>query len=55
MEWSLGYNVKLGKKKKKEGPTLQYMEICSMLCGSLDGRGVWGKMDMYMYGWKKVK
>ena len=20
-------------------------EICSMLCGSLDGRGVWGRMD----------
>ena len=22
-----------------------------MLCGSLDGKGVWGKMDTYMYGW----
>ena len=21
------------------------MELCSMLCGSLDVRGVWGKMD----------
>ena len=21
------------------------MELCSMLCGSLDGRGVWGRMD----------
>ena len=21
------------------------MELCLMLCGSLDGRGVWGKMD----------
>ena len=21
------------------------MALCSMLCGSLDGRGVWGKMD----------
>ena len=20
-------------------------ELCSMLCGSLDGRGVWGRMD----------
>ena len=21
------------------------MELCSMLCGRLDGRGVWGRMD----------
>ena len=21
------------------------MELCSMLCGSLEGRGVWGRMD----------
>ena len=21
------------------------MELCSMLCASLDGRGVWGRMD----------
>ena len=25
------------------------MELCSMLCGSLDGRGVWGRMDTCMY------
>ena len=24
---------------------LLYMELCSVLCGSLDGRGVWGRMD----------
>ena len=23
------------------------MEFCSMLCGSLDGKGVWGRMDIY--------
>ena len=23
------------------------MEFCSMLCGSLDGKGVGGRMDMY--------
>ena len=27
-------------------------ELCSMLCGSLDGRGICGRTDnMYMYGW----
>jgi len=28
-----------------QGPSVYHMELCSMLCGSLDGRGVWGKMD----------
>ena len=25
------------------------MELCSMLCGSLDERGVWGKVDTCIY------
>ena len=29
----------------KEGPTLKHSELCSMSCGSLDGREVWGRMD----------
>ena len=29
----------------QQGPTVQHMELCSMLCGSLDGRGVWKRMD----------
>ena len=24
----------------------KHMEFCSMLCGRLDGRGVWGRMDI---------
>ena len=24
------------------------MELCSMLCGSLDGRGVWGRTETYL-------
>ena len=24
------------------------MELCSMLCGSLDGRGVWERIDTYI-------
>ena len=24
------------------------MELCSMLCGNLDGRGLWGRMDTYI-------
>ena len=29
----------------QQGPTVQHMELCSVLCGSLDGRGVWGTRD----------
>ena len=29
----------------QQGPTTQHMELCSGICGSLDGRGVWGGMD----------
>ena len=25
------------------------MELCSVLCGSLDGKGVWGRMDTCIY------
>jgi len=24
-------------------PTVEHRELCSMLCGSLDGHGVWGR------------
>ena len=28
----------------QQGPTGRHMQLCSMLCGRLDGRGVWGWM-----------
>ena len=28
----------------QQGPTVQQMELYSMFYGSLDGRGVWGRM-----------
>ena len=30
----------------QQGATISYLEFCSMLCGSIDGRGVWGRVDM---------
>ena len=36
---------KKSKMDNRQGPTVQPREFCSMLCGSLDGRGVWGRMD----------
>ena len=34
------------KMDNKQGPTVEHTEFCSMLCGSLDGSGVWGRMNM---------
>ena len=31
----------------KQGPTLKHSELCSMSCGSLERRGVWGRMDTW--------
>ena len=36
---------KINKMGYQQGPAAQHRELCSMLCGSLDGRGVWGKMN----------
>ena len=30
----------------QQGPTIQQRELCSMLCGSLDGSGTQGRMDI---------
>ena len=30
---------------KQQGPTVERKERCSAWCGSLDRRGVWGRMD----------
>ena len=32
----------------QQGPTVEHSELCSMLCGGLDGRGLWGRMDTCM-------
>ena len=31
--------------ENQQGPAVQLRELCSVSCGSLAGRGVWGKMD----------
>ena len=32
------------KTGNQQGPAIYHMELCSMLCGSLDGRGAQGRM-----------
>ena len=34
------------KRYNQQGLIVQHMEFCSELCGGLDGRGVWGRMDI---------
>ena len=38
------YDVEF-KMENQQEPTLLHMELCSMLCGSLDRREIWGRMD----------
>ena len=43
--------IKNQLKKKvcnQQGPTIQHRELCSRSCGSLDGRGVSGRMEACM-------
>ena len=37
------------KMDSQQRPTVWHMELCSLLCCSLDGRGVWGKIDICIY------
>ena len=32
----------------QQGPIIEHRVLCSVLCGSLDGNGVWGRVDTYM-------
>ena len=48
--WEGYVHTAIFKMVNQQGPIIQHMEFCLMLCGSLDGRGVWGRlMCMYMY------
>ena len=35
----------LCKTDNQQRPSIEHRELCSRLCGSLDGRGIWGRMD----------
>ena len=49
-EFGMEIHTATFKKDNQEGPTVQHMELCSMLCGSLDGRGVSG-VWIHVYVW----
>ena len=39
----------LVKMDIQQGPTVKHKELCSVLCGSLDGKGFLGRMDTCIY------
>ena len=49
--WDRHVHTAIFKMGNQQGPTVQHRELCSKLCGSLDGWGDWGKNRyMCMYG-----
>ena len=43
--WDGHIHTAVFKMDSQQGPTIEYMELCSMLYGSLDRREIWGRMD----------
>ena len=39
------------KMDNQQGPIVKFMELCSVLCSSLDGRGFGENGYMFVYGW----
>ena len=49
--WDGYVHTDIFKVDNQQGPTVEHIELCSVLCGSLDGRGSVGKTGyMYVYG-----
>ena len=42
--WEGHVHIVIFKMDNQQRPIVQHMELCSMLCGSLSGRGTWGRM-----------
>ena len=43
--WDGHGHTALFNMENQQGPAGQHRELCSTSCGSLAGRGVWGRMD----------
>ena len=43
--WGGHVHTAVFKMDNQQGPTAQQRELCSVLCGSLDGRGFEGRVD----------
>ena len=47
-EFGIDVYTLLFKMDNQQGPTVWYRELCSMLCGSLDGKEAWRRRDTYI-------
>ena len=47
--WDGHVHSTIFKMDNQQGPFVLHMELCSMLCGSLDGKGVWRRMGTYYH------
>ena len=43
------YTLLYFQMDNQQRPTVQHRELCSVLRGSVGGRGVWGTMDTYVH------
>ena len=43
--WDGHVHTAIFKMDHKQGPAVEHRELCSVLCGSLDGRDVWRRKD----------
>ena len=43
-------HIAIFKMDNQQGPTVEYRELCSMFCGTLNGKGVWKSGFIRMYG-----
>ena len=48
--WDGYVHTDIFKVDNQQGPTVEHIELCSVLCGSLVGRGVWGEW-ISVYVW----
>ena len=46
--WDQHVHTAAFKMDNQQCPSVQHMELCSMLCGSLDGKREWVRMDTYI-------
>ena len=46
--WDRQVHTATFKMENQQGPTVRHRDLCSVLCGSLDGRGVRGRTDACM-------
>ena len=47
--WDGHVHTTILEMNNQQGPPVWRMELCSMLCGSLGGRGVWERVDMWTH------